>query len=341
MDFNTKKIKKKLLARPRLFWMMVGLTSFLFFVFLSSFLFLNSLPGKLALIYFNQPTTNLANTNGRTNIVVLGLGGEGNQVKDLTDTIIFVSLSHRGEETLMLSLPRDLWLESMKAKINTAYHYGGIDLVKSSIEEVLGQEVHDVFLVDFDGFKEVIDLLGGLEINIENGFDDYWFPIPGKENDPCDGDPEYKCRYEHLHFDAGWQVLNGEIALKYVRSRNAEGDEGTDFARAKRQQNLFLALKNNLLTSKVLLDPHKLQGLWQIVQKSFTTDIQLEEYPLWAKLLLQFEREKINNQVLNGEQGLLYHPQIHYSGQWVMLPLDPSWQKIHEFIEKLIEERAD
>ena len=336
MDFNTEKIKKKLVGHRRLFWAMVGLSSFLFFVLCSLFFFINSLPGKLAMIYLNQPTTNLANTNGWTNIVVLGLGGEGNQVKDLTDTIIFVSLSHTGGETLMLSLPRDLWLESMKAKINTAYHYGGIEMVKSSLQEVLGQEIHDVFLVDFDGFREVIDLLGGLEINIENSFEDNWFPIPGKENDPCGGDPEYKCRYEQVQFKAGWQTLNGEMALKYVRSRNAEGDEGTDFARAKRQQNLILAFKNNLLTTKVLFDVKKLQSLWRIIQKSFTTDIQLEEYPLWAKLMLQFEREKINNQVLNGEQGLLYHPQIHYSGQWVIIPRDPSWKAVHEFVEGLI-----
>jgi len=336
MDFNMEKIKKKLVGHRRLFWAMVGLSSFLFFVLCSLFFFINSLPGKLAMIYLNQPTTNLANTNGRTNMVVLGLGGEGNQVKDLTDTIIFVSLSHTGGETLMLSLPRDLWLESMKAKINTAYHYGGIEMVKSSLQEVLGQEIHDVFLVDFDGFQEVIDLLGGLEINIENSFEDDWFPIPGKENDPCGGDPEYKCRYEQVHFEAGWQTLNGERALKYVRSRNAEGDEGTDFARAKRQQNLILAFKNNLLTTEALFDMKKLQSLWRIVQKSFTTDIQLEEYPLWAKLMLQFEKEKINNQVLNGEQGLLYHPQIHYSGQWVILPKDSSWEAAHEFVEGLI-----
>ena len=178
--------------------------------------------------------------------------------------------------------------------------------------------------------------MGGLKINIENSFDDYWFPIPGKENDPCGGDPEYKCRYEHIHFDAGEQVLDGTMALKYVRSRNAEGDEGTDFARSKRQQNLILAFKDNLLRREVLLDFEKVKGLWQIAQKSFTTDIKLEEYPLWAKLMLKFEKEKINNQVLNSEQGLLYHPKIHYSGQWVILPKDLTWQAVHQLVEDLI-----
>jgi hypothetical protein len=53
--------------------------------------------------------------------------------------------------------------------------------------------------------------------------------------------------------------------------------------------------------------------------------------------LLKFEREKISNQVLDGEQGLLYHPQIHYSGQWVILPKDPTWQEAHQFIDGLIQ----
>lgn len=332
-----EKITKKIREHRRLFWAMVGLSSFLFFIFCCLLLFLNSLPGKLVLTFLREPTTNLINTDGRTNLVVLGMGGEESKNQDLTDTIIFLSIDHSGSETLMLSLPRDLWLESMKAKVNTAYHYGGLDLVRSSLEEVLGQEIHDVFLIDFEGFKQAIDLLGGLEINIERGFDDYRYPIPGKENDPCGGDPEYLCRYEHLHFEAGEQVLDGTMALKYVRSRNAEGDEGTDFARAKRQQNLILALKNNLMTTKVIFDLKKVNGLLKIAQQSFTTDIRLEEYPLWVKLLLKFEREKIRNQVLDGEQGLLYHPSIHYSGQWVILPRDPSWKAVHEFVESLIQ----
>lgn len=332
-----EKIKKKLLAHRRLFWAMVGLSSFLFLVLCCLFLFFNSLPGKLVLTFLREPTTNLVNADGRTNLVVLGMGGEESKNQNLTDTIIFLSIDHSGGDTLMLSLPRDLWLESMKAKINTAYHYGGLDLVKSSIKEVLGQEVHYVFTIDFEGFKQAIDLLGGLKINIERSFDDYRYPIPGKENDPCGGDPEYQCRYEHLHFEAGWQMLDGTMALKYVRSRNAEGEEGTDFARARRQQNLILALKNNLMTTKVIFDLKKVNGLLKIARQSFTTDIRLEEYPLWAKLLLKFEREKIRNQVLDGEQGLLYHPQIHYSGQWVILPEDPTWQEAHQFIDGLIQ----
>jgi LCP family protein required for cell wall assembly len=331
-----EKIKKKLQAHRRLFWAMVGLSSFLFFVLCCLFLFLNSLPGKLVLTFLREPTTNLVNTDNRTNLLILGMGGEESKNQDLTDSLIFLSIDHAGGETLMLSLPRDLWLESMKAKINTAYHYGGLDLIRSSVKEVLGQEIHYVFLVDFEGFKKAIDLIGGVRINIEREFDDYQYPLPGKENDACGGDPEYQCRYEHLHFEAGEQVLDGTMALKYVRSRNAEGDEGTDFARAKRQQNLILALKNNLMTTKVIFDLKKVKGLIVIARQSFTTDIKPEEYPLWAKLMLKFETEKIKNKVLDGEEGLLYHPQIHYSGQWVILPRDPSWKAVHEFIESLI-----
>ena len=122
-----ERVKKKIQAHPRLFWSLVSLSLFLLLVACCLLLVLRSLPGQLALIYLNQPTTNLVNYQGRTDVVLLGLGGNDNKAQDLTDTVLFVSLNHSGGDTPMLSLPRDLWLESMKAKINTAYHYGGIE----------------------------------------------------------------------------------------------------------------------------------------------------------------------------------------------------------------------
>jgi len=97
----------------------------------------------------------------------------------------------------------------------------------------------------------MVDLLDGVEVDVENTFDDYRYPINGKENDLCDGDPEYDCRYEDIHFDQGLQLMSGETSLKYVRSRNAEGDEGTDFARSQRQQRLLLSFKEKNIYSKI------------------------------------------------------------------------------------------
>lgn len=276
--------------------------------------------------------------SGRINFVLLGISGNDQKPPDLTDTIVFASFNKFSGKTFVLSLPRDIWLDSLKAKINTAYHYGGFSLVKSSIQEILGQPVHYIFVLDFEGFKKIVDFLGGIDIYIERTFDDYRYPIPGKEDDECGGDKEFKCRYEHLHFDAGWEKMNGERALKFVRSRNAEGDEGTDFARNQRQQKFLLALKNKISSSQVLLNPQKVFGLVKILPSLLKTDLKKEEYFSFGLSFLRFDSQKIEMQLLNGSGpvGFLYHPLKHSSGQWVLIPKSGDWEKIKEFVVQRI-----
>src|SRR3989344_7059426 len=88
----------------------------------------------------------LKKNNGRTNIVILGISGSDHEGGDLTDTIIFMSVDFADKDVLMVSVPRDLWLPTLKTKVNAAYHYGqqkrqggGLILAKSSISEVIGK----------------------------------------------------------------------------------------------------------------------------------------------------------------------------------------------------------
>ena len=94
----------------------------------------------------------------------------------------------------------------------------------------------------------MIDFIGGVEVNVENSFIDKEFPITGKENDLCNNDLEYKCRYKIISFTKGVSSMDGQTALNFVRSRHAEGSEGTDFAREKRQQKVIEAIKNKLIS---------------------------------------------------------------------------------------------
>ena len=220
---------------------------------------------SLALSFLKADTSSLKSNNGRVNFLLLGISGGDHQGNDLTDTMIFVSLDKKTADLALFSLPRDIWLGSLQAKINSAYHYGeekekggGFKLAKQAVSELVGQPVHYSVLIDFDGFVKIIDLLEGIKIKVDRSFDDYQYPISGKENDDCQGDKEYKCRYEHLHFDAGLQLMDGQTALKFVRSRYAEGEEGTDFARSQRQKKAILALKDKLFSLKIMLNPKKL-----------------------------------------------------------------------------------
>lgn len=272
----------------------------------------------------------------------MGESGPGHQGATLTDTIIFSSLSKKG--AVFLSIPRDIWYLPWQTKINSLYFYGeekgnGLEETKRILGEILGQEIDYAILIDFNSFIKAVDLIGGIEVEAERAFDDFFYPIPGKENDLCGGDPEYRCRYEYLHFDAGWQHMDGQTALKFVRSRNAEGEEGTDFARARRQQKVISAFKNKTLSFRILFSPEKIRGFWRIFTQGIKTDIGKEDLISFLKIFLMPRSRKIESFVLNSwetGEGLLYHPKFHPSGQWVLLPAGNSWDKIHQFVECLV-----
>jgi len=286
--------------------------------------------------YFIKKTyfAELKNQEGRINFLILGIRGFETNDADLTDTIIFISLDQKNKKAVLLSVPRDLWIEEIQAKINTAYHYGGFDLAKKTIAEVLGQEIDYMVVVNFESFGEIVNVLDGVMINVQRSFDDFRYPIAGKENDLCDGDKEYKCRYEHLHFDAGSQKMDGKTALKYIRSRNAEGEEGTDFARSARQQQLVLALKQKILTRNVYFNPSKVSRLFKVFQEYLVVDINRFEYGNLALLLARIDWNQMKVAALNGN--LLTNPKNHYSKQWVLVPESGNWQGVHEFVSSLL-----
>lgn len=273
------------------------------------------------------------------NILILGMGGAGHQASDLTDTLMVLLANRKNKKLLLVSLPRDIWVDSLKTKVNTLYHYGGIKLVADQTEKIIGQPIDKTLLIDFEVFEEIIDFVGGINVEVERSFDDSYYPILGRENDDCQGDPEFACRYEYLHFEAGWQKMDGQMALKFSRSRNAEGEEGTDFARNARQQKVILALKNKILSPEILGSPKEFWGLWQIVGKNTKTDIDQKDFLPLVKFFFPFwQGVKLENMVLNGGalggEGLLYHPKYHPSGQWVLLPVGGSWEKVEEYINQ-------
>lgn len=285
-------------------------------------------------VLFRNP---LKQTEGITNLLLLGVSGGVHAGADLTDTIILLSFDEAKEKTVLTALPRDLWSPKLVAKINSAYHYGqekgpgeGLNLAKMTLEEVTGLPVHYVVKIDLAGVKEIVDLLGGVEVNIEKSFDDNKFPIDGKENDLCNGDKEYRCRYQKVHFDAGWQILNGEQALQYIRSRNAEGDEGTDFARSQRQQKLLMALKDKIFSLAFL---QKSQEFLKVLAKIMETDMPQEDLPYLGKLILRTNFRTAKS--LNLE-GFLMNPPLWQYGQWVLIPKTEDFREIHQYLKEQI-----
>lgn len=284
--------------------------------------------------YLKSPKKEIKQSEGKTNFLILGYHQDGKQNGDeMTDTIVVLSYDQKSGEVKMISVPRDIWDQDMQAKVNTAYHYGGLDLAKEVIGKVIEEPIHYSLAIDFNGFSNVVNATGGVTVEVPETFDDYQFPIPGKEADLC-GDQvyiegkTYACRYQHVHFDQGSTYLDGERALQYVRSRKAWGDEGSDFARSRRQQQVIEAIVKKVSDKKFLGQAENVASLLSIYQNFTKTDMEKSDYfdlinfgfQNYAKLLKTEVKKIFLDQEINEEgQPIFYHPNYHYSDQWVLL----------------------
>ena len=307
---------------------------------------------KLSPIFFQyifQKEIVLKKTENRVNVLFLGIGGGKHDGPLLTDTIIYASIDPVLQKTTLVSIPRDLWLPDLNAKINTAYSFGeskkkdsGLLLMKAAVEKILNQPVDYVLRIDFNGFIRAIDLIGGIDVKIEKGFEDLEYPISGKEIDDCGfaglefekratssaALEAFPCRYEHLIFKQGVEHMDGSRALKFVRSRHAIGSEGTDFARARRQEIVIQAFKDKIFSLNILLNPGKLLDLYGVFQDSIHTNIQQSEYDDFIKLAQKMKDAPTNSVVFfysdpySEKQGIFINPPISeiYGNQWVLIP---------------------
>jgi polyisoprenyl-teichoic acid--peptidoglycan teichoic acid transferase len=314
--------------------------------------------------YFFQKEIVLKKTEGRVNVLFLGIGGGKHDGPLLTDTIIYASLDPILQKTTLISIPRDLWLPDIKEKINTAYAIGegkktdgGLLLTKAAVEKILKQPVDYILRIDFNGFVKAINLVGGIDVNVEKSFEDLEYPISGKETDNCGFTgseferkatssavfEEFPCRYEHLIFQQGEQRMDGEKALKFVRSRHAIGAEGTDFARAKRQEIIIETFKKKMFSLNILLNPSKLVGLYDVFQDSIHTDIQQSEYDDFIKLAQKMKDAQTNNVIFfysdpySEKQSIFINPptSVMYDNKWVLIPRvgNGNFSEVQKYVE--------
>lgn len=320
-------------------------------------------PLLLQLIFTHSVALN--KTDDHINILLLGIAGGTHEGPSLTDTILFASLDPGQNKITLVSIPRDLWMPALNEKVNTAYAIGegkrmggGLILANGVVSKILNQPVHYGVRIDFEGFTKAIDLLGGIDVNLEKEFNDYEYPIDGKENDSC-GFSDYEvglraasissqleafpCRYMHIHFEKGIQHLNGKEALEVVRSRHAQGEEGTDFARSKRQEAVIQGTKDKLLSLNVLLNPGKIVDLYDLLKASIDTNIKDDEIDDFIRLFQKMRGAKIQSAVLDsgddtkGRPGLLVNPALSsaYDGQWVLIPRigNNEFSEIQKYVE--------
>lgn len=293
-------------------------------------------PGLLVRLVFDDGVK-LKSSWDRTNILLLGIGGGTHAGADLTDTIMVVSLDSKNKSVALISVPRDIWSDTLKDKVNSAFHYGdekkeggGMLLAKVIAEDVVGIPIHYGMVIDFSGFKKVIDEFGGIDVNVSRAFTDNDFPKEGMEDQSCPGDPTNRCVYETVHFDEGVQHMDGDRALKYARSRHAEGEEGGDFARSKRQQDLIVALKDAVIHPSRWFSFDRAATLWRVTDEAIDSDMNIAELATVAKRFVSMKDSETKKVSIDE---LFFVPPTYLYGKYVLVPKD-DWDSIYEYIKQ-------
>ena len=277
--------------------------------------------------------------NDRINILLLGIGGKGHDGGLLTDTIILVSLKPSENKVSLLSIPRDLSvpIENMGwQRINSVNAYaemktpgsGGL-AVSQTINDAFQIPIDYYLTVDFAGFEKIIDDLGGLKVNVENTFDDYKYPILGAEAAP------WEERWEHLHVDQGEQVMDGQLALKYVRSRHALGIEGSDFARSRRQQKVLEAVKEKVLSLNILFKPAMIAKMISDISDNYQTNLKIWEMTKLWNLAKNIKSENIINRVLDNGPGGLLVDTVGLDGAFLLTPRSGDFSEIQYLVNNV------
>ena len=273
--------------------------------------------------------------NNHKNFLILGVDTLANRgdIPPLTDTMILLSLNLENGKIITLPLPRDLWLEDYKTKINALYYYG-IDRYPENpeqfptevISELTQVPIHHTVVLSLDNLEELIDLAGGVSIDIEEGFTDTEFPRTDVDvtvvRDPA-------LLYESVTFDKGTEIMTGERALKYIRSRHSGDDQGTDLARGQRQQQVIQALMVKLMDPQSLIKNPELAGqLYHFYQENFEDSLSLTQLIATTRKLLPLrENISLEGQNISAQpddiDGVLINPPLwQYQNQWVYVISD-------------------
>jgi len=213
------------------------------------------------------------------NLLIFGLDSSDRVLR--ADTIMLLTLNRRNGEINIISIPRDMRVEIPgrgKDKINHAHAYGGVALTREVVENLLGVKVDHYMTADFAGFENVVDILGGIELDVEKRM-------------------YYRTSRFTIDLHPGLQLLDGDKALQYVRWRN---DREGDLGRMRRQQRFLTILLDEIVAFRNVLKFHRLVP--ELAQ-NIKTDLELSQAVMLANRLKSVDITEINTFTLPGRVG--------------------------------------
>lgn len=279
-----------------------------------------------------------------TNILVVGIGWWLHQWGTLADSIMLASLDADKDTVTMISIPRDLYVAYPKrgaGKINALYSMGiinkvGVSWLANKVSEITWQSINYYAVIDFSGFKYIVNALGGVEVDVEKNIYDNKYPTNN---------------YGYTVFSLKkWvQNLDGATALKYARSRHST----SDMDRSRRQQKLIAAIKSKAFSLNIITNPQKINELIQATNKNISTNLTVGDI---VKLGTQFgniDKKNIRSYNINADcyvytkcsvGGYLYQPSMAYFGgswaiipQWALMNRLSFYQNIQRFVNFILE----
>ncbi len=264
---------------------------------------------------------------GQVNVLLLGIGGEGHDGPYLSDTIILAQVRPDIKSISMTAIPRD-YLVNLSGygyrKINAAfaegyYKHKDFDeagrMARETVENITGVKIPYFAVIDFKGFSEAIDQVGGLDIQIDRTFTDYSYP------DEKDG------YLPAQTFKQGTEHMNGKRALIFSRSRHAAGPEGSDFSRSQRQQKVIKAFKEKVVSLNLITDVNKINNLAETFANHFHTNIQPGEIFRLYSIIKDYDKDSIFASSLDPNTKLICPKILEETGAYVLSPCPGKTEK--------------
>ncbi len=258
----------------------------------------------------------------RVNVLILGIDRRTSEKCPCrTDTMMIATLDPKTNTAGLITIPRDLYVPIPQVgenRINTANFYGelykfqggGPALAKKTVEYNFGRRIHFYVLVDFNGFRKVVDTLGGIDVDVPRTIDDPQYP-------------DENFGYKPIHIPAGRVHMNGELALQYARTRHSE----SDFGRSRRQIQVLMAIRDKALRLDLLPKlPALLQSMWGTLE----TDMQPQEVIAIAAAAAKVKTENIKTATIDQTMTVEFRTSTGADVLW------PDRAKIGQMMEQII-----
>lgn len=255
----------------------------------------------------------------RLDVLILGIRGKDDPDGGLlTDSIMLFSFEKENKNSLLVSIPRDLFVDlpgMVRGKANEIYEKGlakkgGKEFAKNTFSRVTGVRIDNVVIFNFEAFKEAVDAVGGIDVNLKKPFEEkdqwgYEFSLPKGKNH-----------------------LDGETALYYARSRYSTND----FDRSKRQQEIILALKERALSLGILSNPLKVSSLVSVLSENIDTDFNIFDTGVLLNLAQTLNSYGGDLQTKNMTTENILLESIS-DGIYILMPQNNNWNLIRGFFD--------